>query len=318
MEDRQWALHLFWRRGDHLTARESAADRKRPILTNASGYVDPTFYDLSAFTGSAKFTDNVFTLADNSDPTKLAQFQLSSITAGQTRTLTVPDASGTLALLGLAQTWSALQTFTSGGITVNDNIFTLQDNSDTTKKAQFQLSGITASNTRTYTAPNADGTLALLGLAQEWSALQTFSSGVSFGNETLSAYDEGTWAVEITSSGGGESVTYTLQAGVFTRIGRQYSFTFDVRIDTISGGSGDIRISLPATVIAGTGYNFHCSCSLENVDLTATPATVTFQCVQAVAYGIIRTTRDNTTRVTEQFSALAAGDIITATGHFFV
>lgn len=46
-------------------------------------------------------------------------------------------------------------------LTVNDNQFTIQDDGDNTKKAQFQASGISASTTRTYTLPNANGTLAL-------------------------------------------------------------------------------------------------------------------------------------------------------------
>ena len=44
------------------------------------------------------FNDANFLLYDNGDSTKNLQFQLSGITTGQTRTLTVPDASGTIAL----------------------------------------------------------------------------------------------------------------------------------------------------------------------------------------------------------------------------
>lgn len=44
------------------------------------------------------FTDNVLRFYDDADPTKQVIFQLSGITTGNTRTLTVPDASGTLAL----------------------------------------------------------------------------------------------------------------------------------------------------------------------------------------------------------------------------
>jgi hypothetical protein len=40
------------------------------------------------------------TFQDNTDPTKQMQFQLASITGGQTSILTVPDADGTVALLG--------------------------------------------------------------------------------------------------------------------------------------------------------------------------------------------------------------------------
>jgi hypothetical protein len=45
--------------------------------------------------------------------------------------------------------------------TIQDNNLTLQDNLDTTKKAQLQLSGITTGSTRTLTIPDATGTIAL-------------------------------------------------------------------------------------------------------------------------------------------------------------
>ena len=44
------------------------------------------------------FSDSVFTLYDETDSTKNLQFQLSGITTGTTRTLTAPDANGTIAL----------------------------------------------------------------------------------------------------------------------------------------------------------------------------------------------------------------------------
>lgn len=58
---------------------------------------------------------------------------------------------------------------------ITDSVFRLQDNVDTTKKAQFELSGISTGITRTYTLPNATGTLPLLNVAQTWTTTQTFS-----------------------------------------------------------------------------------------------------------------------------------------------
>jgi hypothetical protein len=53
-----------------------------------------------AATGAAsnEFADNVFTIIDDGDSSKEVVFQVSGLTAATTRTLTVPDASGTLAL----------------------------------------------------------------------------------------------------------------------------------------------------------------------------------------------------------------------------
>jgi hypothetical protein len=56
--------------------------------------------------------DSEFQILDNSDPTKIAQFQASGITAGQTRTYTLPDASTTLVGTDNTQTLS-LKTLTS-------------------------------------------------------------------------------------------------------------------------------------------------------------------------------------------------------------
>ena len=46
--------------------------------------------------------------------------------------------------------------------TIADDKFTMQDNADASKQLQFQLSGITASNTRVLTVPDFNGTIATL------------------------------------------------------------------------------------------------------------------------------------------------------------
>jgi len=51
-------------------------------------------------------------------------------------------------------------------ITLKQSLFTLQDATDTTKQARFVLSGITTGNTRSYTLPNASGTLVDLASSQ--------------------------------------------------------------------------------------------------------------------------------------------------------
>jgi hypothetical protein len=58
---------------------------------------DTSFHDV--------MSDDAFLIFDNTDPTKAAKFDVgANVTAGQTRTLSIPDASGTLALQGAITT----------------------------------------------------------------------------------------------------------------------------------------------------------------------------------------------------------------------
>lgn len=59
------------------------------------------------------FKTSLFRLRDSTDQTKLLALDLSGLTTATTRTLIVPDASGTLNLINTAQTISAIKTFSA-------------------------------------------------------------------------------------------------------------------------------------------------------------------------------------------------------------
>lgn len=59
----------------------------------------------NSWTGTQTFIDNKFLITDDAAPTKVGAFQLSGITAGQTRTMTFPDSSFTPAGLALDNVW---------------------------------------------------------------------------------------------------------------------------------------------------------------------------------------------------------------------
>lgn len=138
----------------------------------SGGAAAPTFRSLVAAdipSGvGAPFSDTTVIIQNAADATKQAKFSAASITTGTTRTYTLPDTDDTLVTL------AATQTLTNK--TVTDASFTIQDNSDNTKKAQFECSGITTGTTRTYTLPNASTTLGGLSVAQTWTAINTFSA----------------------------------------------------------------------------------------------------------------------------------------------
>ena len=83
--------------------------------------------------------------------TKQFQFQLNLITAGQTRTITIPDASTTI--VGT----DATQTLTNK--TLIDNTTFFQDNTTSIKQMQFELANLTAGITRKLTIPDASTTI---------------------------------------------------------------------------------------------------------------------------------------------------------------
>ncbi len=82
-----------------------------------------TFSGTVSFTGNQTVIDSSFQLRDNFDQTKRFQFEISGVTTGTTRTLTVPDGNGMLVLgeedfatRAAFVTWASGRTITTGRI----------------------------------------------------------------------------------------------------------------------------------------------------------------------------------------------------------
>lgn len=156
--------------------------------------------------------------------------------------------------------------------------------------------------------------LGVLSLAQSWSAKQTFAAGIDFGNETLSIYDEGTWTPAITASSSNPTVTYTQQIGQYVRIGKLVFANFSIQINAYSGGSGNIRVSLPVAVSAS--FSAHAAVALSGVDTPASTVGLVFAPTFNQSYGDLRAVIDNGTLTNLDTTMFAAGDSIRATAMY--
>lgn len=202
----------------------------------------------------------------------------------------------------------------SGGGTIATGGFTLTVGGTSTINGNISGGGTLALGGFTLTVP-ATGTASLLALAQTYSALKTFSAGINLGQASnLSVYEEGTWTLVITGSVSNPTITYTAQNGKYTRIGNILFYTGFLTINTISGGSGDVRVSLPVTV-AGPAYGI---CLTSGVDLAATPSSLIFVANLGTQIGNVLTVHDNAGLAVVNISGLAAGDRLDITGFYFV
>src|SRR4029077_7293171 len=104
----------------------------------------------------------------------------------------------------------------------------------------------------------------------------SFSGGISFdkGVNTLNQYVVGTWTPAIVPSGTAyTSITYTTQAGYYTRIGNLVTVTGYVLVSTITVGpaTGDARLSpLPFTADNSASIQNMGALRLTNVTLAST------------------------------------------------
>ncbi len=130
------------------------------------------------------FSDAVFTLQDDIDPTKQARFQIAGFTTGATRVFTLPDVSSSVAVLsGVAQTFQNTTTFSATSITVGSSaaastlgIGTGATTSGVTKAVNLGTAGLSGSITHVTIGSAVAGALGTLTIN---SPTVTFGSTVS-------------------------------------------------------------------------------------------------------------------------------------------
>jgi hypothetical protein len=174
----------------------------------------------------ADFADNVFTLHDDVTPSKKLAFQLSGLSASTTRTLTPPDASGTLTLNDFASTFTSVKTFDAdnGGAPVISGV----DDSTTTL---FTIHGTNSGFDATFTMSSLSANR-VLAIPDGAGQLVTQTSTVSMSNKTLAA----TTLINMGASG--------VLTGAGAKLTRAASTTIYAQLD-LSALSGTRVVALP-------------------------------------------------------------------------
>jgi hypothetical protein len=91
-----------------------------------------------------------------------------------------------------------------------------------------------------------------------------------------------------------------------------------ITINTFSGGTGDLRVSLPVASLNTTSTGTINTIRIIGPDVTGTPVTLGFQVTAGQAYGTLTTSVDNGAGTTEPVTILAAGDTLVCSGFYFI
>lgn len=165
-----------------------------------------------------------------------------------------------------------------------------------------------------------DKILTIVGSALRWISGTNLLASLKTYFDTLYSpiATSGTWLPEITGSTSDPTVTFTVQAGKWREINGIRFISFDITINTYSGGSGQLRISLPSPVAAGSPNGARMAVSISNVDTPNSAVNVIFQGSPGNSYGLLISAHDVGAATAFTTAALSAGDIINASGWYFV
>lgn len=266
-------------------------------------YQSPTANDGSKEVSSTRWNeDHVISTSINlppqaSDPAAPVDGDLWATASGSLKAklggtvVAIAVAATTLAGYGIANalTTDSAQTITSAGTkTFRSNALFLADATDSTKKGTFVLSAIATGTTRSYTLPDASGTLVIGGGT---------ASGTNTGDQTI------TLTGDVTGSGTGSFAatlaTVNASVGSFGSATQVATLTVDAKGRLTAAGNATISIPVSAisdsgaagrAVVQGataaairTGLGLGALATLSTVDLS-TLATGTLQAAQEPAH----------------------------------
>lgn len=200
--------------------------------------------------------DNKFTLQDDSDTTKQIQFQLSGITTATTRTITVPNASGTMLLRSDTATVQNKNLDNTNSLTIQDINLTIQDDADNTRQAKFNASSISAGTTRTLSLPNVSDTLVARGSTDTLTNKTIDGSSNTLSNINASSLTQNinaqTDSYTLLTADTGKLVTVNKATAVNVTVDGSLGLSAGQKIDIAQLGAGQITIVASGTTVNGT------------------------------------------------------------------
>jgi hypothetical protein len=199
-----------------------------------------------------------FILKDASDVTQYTQDNICPPAAA------AGAISGSIVDTGSSQTLSNKALDNTNAITVKDSNLTIQDNSDTSKQARFEASGITTATTRTYTLPNGTTTLVGADVTQTLSNKtldNTTTESIKDANLTIQDDGDTTKQAKFQASSisTGTTRTYTLPDATTTVVGTDTTQTLTNKtlttpaISSLSNGPSRV-CSVPVGSVAYASF----------------------------------------------------------------
>ena len=171
-------------------------------------------------------------------------------------TITIPAVTDTLAVLGTAQTWTALQTFNASDIAMLGS---------STGKTTIATANAGASNF-TATLPANTGNVAELNLAQTWSAAQAFNNA----DLVMNGSSSGTTALEATAAAGTTIATFPANTGIVSELNLAQTWaaaqTF-TNSDILLLGSSTGATTLTSANASATNYTLTIPAATDTVAL---------------------------------------------------
>ena len=248
-------------------------------LTGTETLTNKTLTSPVINTPTLTVNDNVFTVRDNVDITKLLQFQLSGISTGTTRTLTIPNISDTLVTLTATQTLTN-KTLTAPNIStiVNTGTLTLPSSTDT-------LVGRATTDTLTNKTVNLTNNT-LSGTTAEFNtALSDNDFATLAGSETLTNK-----TVNLTSN------TLTGTTAQFNTALSDNNFATQAGTETLTNKT----INLTSNTLSGTTAQFNTALSDGDFATLAGSETLTNKTINLTNNTFVATSAQLITAVTDE------------------